>query len=239
LPCRVTTLTGCRFYLGADPVDDWILEHVSRTLVEVYFPESLKRLPEDFLFLEVGAHHGFVTVELLRRFPKARVIAVEPNPEAVRILRRNLGANGMLNRVEIVEAGIGAKDGNGCLKPSAHGSWGDTVEEIHRNGSGIPVPLLTVPSILKGRKPDVVKSNAEGAEYELFPQIFSNGIHPQLVILMPHAIRGQIDALRALLAGEGYSIYDLGTGDAESPHWHCTYRSGNESNSTFSEHAGG
>ena len=222
LNCWVTLQTGSRFYLANDPVDDWILEHVSRSLVEVYFPELLKQFPKDFLFLEVGAHHGFVTVEILRRFPKARIIAVEPNPIAVKFLKRNLNANGFLDRVEIVEAGIGAGDQSGFLKFSTDGSWGDTIEKSEPYSLGLRVPLLKVDSILKGRIPDVVKSNAEGAEYELIPQLLSLGIKPKLIILMPHGSRGSIAKINALLKREGYSIFDLGTGDSESPHWHCT-----------------
>lgn len=213
LPCWVTSTTGSRFYLSKDPVDDWILYDVLDSLTELYFPPELDQLPADMLMLDVGAHHGFIAVELLRRYPQAHLIAVEPNPMAVRLLKKNLQANSLLGRVDIIEAGISQQSGWGQLKLDESGSWGDSLTNdlIGINDKSISVQTLTVNDILNGSQPRFVKSNAEGAEFSLFPQLFVESIFPEIIILLAHPEHGAVDDLLAECKSNGYIMRDVGS----------------------------
>src|SRR3990167_6601223 len=57
--------------------------------------------------LDIGAHIGGVTLALLLDNPDVHVIAVEPLPENVALLRRNLRVNGIEDRCTIIEGAAG------------------------------------------------------------------------------------------------------------------------------------
>src|SRR5262249_52645328 len=152
----------------------------------------LPEMPEEgSLILDVGAHHGLYAVEALRRYRWARLIAVEPNPRACRLIAENLAANDFLHRAEIVEAGIGDKVGTAFLEKGKSGSQADrtitaeATERSHRTGKTV-VRTLPIKDVLRDRSPYMVKCNAEGAEYEVFPQLFSMSVFPKVIVLMLH-----------------------------------------------------
>lgn len=58
---------------------------------------------------DVGAHIGGVTVGLALDNPELRVIAVEPVPDNAALLRENVEANGVGDRVTVIEGAAGGK----------------------------------------------------------------------------------------------------------------------------------
>lgn len=50
---------------------------------------------KDTVIFDLGANEGFYTLKAREMAPKAKIIAVEPNPSAFRILKRNIAANGL------------------------------------------------------------------------------------------------------------------------------------------------
>ena len=222
-PLWIRTRAGTRIYLGADPIDDAVLLHVMRDATSVYFPADCE-VPPDALVLDVGAHHGVYATEILRRRPGARLIAVEPNPEARVYFARNLRGNGMFDRVEYVEAGLSDRTGAGRLWLGAE-SWDhSTVTPSNEAGStGIPVRLVSTADVLRGRHPYLVKLNAEGAEFEVVRDLFANGVRPQWIILMIHPGSGSESALRDLVANAGYDIRSA-DGRRDSSRLHCRLR---------------
>ena len=57
--------------------------------------------------LDIGAHVGTIAIALLADNPECRVIAVEPLPENVEMIRRNVEANGFEDRCEVVWGAFG------------------------------------------------------------------------------------------------------------------------------------
>src|SRR5262245_30778004 len=123
LPTTVTLRTGERYHLSQDTLADRIIEETFGLYHRLYFPPNLAVVPEDGWILDVGAHHGVYTISMLTRFPRARAIAVEPAPDAIRALKRNIAINQMAARVEVVEAAIDSASGSGSLLLSEYGSW--------------------------------------------------------------------------------------------------------------------
>lgn len=62
------------------------------------------------LFVDVGSNIGSYTV-LASSVCHARSIAIEPDPETVLSLKRNIEINGIQDRVTVIEAAIGAAAG--------------------------------------------------------------------------------------------------------------------------------
>jgi FkbM family methyltransferase len=173
----------------------------------------------------VGAHHGIFAVEALRRSPGARLVAVEPNPIGRRLLLANLEINGLLDRVEIVEAALGARPGRAFLEFSPEGSWGDhTRPDDGASTDGAAVPVVAVADVLRGRTPAMVKLNAEGAEFEVLPAMFAEGIYPPLIVLMTHPEAGSVPDLIELIRKSGYRVTDARV-PASGSYFHCV-RSG-------------
>jgi FkbM family methyltransferase len=226
LPCMIETRVGTRFYLGDDPIDDAILRHLMHDAVGIYFPEGAV-VPPGGLIVDAGAHHGIYATEALCRSPGARLIAVEPNPEARAYFERNLAANGMLDRVEYVAAALGRRGERGFLE-LGEASWYDsTVREPGREPSpaGVPVPVVSIVDVLRGRRPDLVKLNAEGAEFQVIPELIENGILPDWLVLMIHEDRGSGSELIALLERSGYEVRPA-DGREPSSRVHCRLRRG-------------
>jgi FkbM family methyltransferase len=77
---------------------DYILT-TERSIIE----ETLRDLKEGDTFLDVGCHYGIFSVLASKLVgPKGRVIAVEPHPESLQVLRENLVANHCKN-VNVLE----------------------------------------------------------------------------------------------------------------------------------------
>lgn len=83
--------------------NDWNTLSASLTQDEY----GLKPLHLSGTAIDVGAYLGGVTVALAMDNPDLRVIAVEPVPPNVELLRRNVTLNGLDSRVEVIEAAIG------------------------------------------------------------------------------------------------------------------------------------
>lgn len=85
-------------------------------------------------FIDVGANIGTTTVAAICTFGASDVVAVEPSPDNLRFLRANVAANGVAERVEVVQAVLSDHSGTCVLELSGQNS-GD-----HRVRTGAPAP---------------------------------------------------------------------------------------------------
>lgn len=79
--------------------------------------------------LDVGAHIGGVTVMLGLDHPDVRVVAVEALPENVELLARNVAANGLAERVTVMNAAASSAAGPVAI---AYGTEANEFERQHR-----------------------------------------------------------------------------------------------------------
>jgi FkbM family methyltransferase len=118
--------------------------------------------------VDVGAHVGTFTVWAARRAPKARILAVEPNPRTFALLQQNIRDNGLENRVTAVNAAVAGEEGSGTLELVDH-SLGT---RLARAAPGsVAVELVTIESLLAKAamdNVDMLKIDCEGMEYEVF-----------------------------------------------------------------------
>ena len=220
VPLILTSRTGIRCELGDDPVDDAIFAHVHGGSSILYFPPLPNGEP-DGLILDVGAHHGIYAMEALRRYPQCDLIAVEPDPAACTKIEANARLNNLSSRIEIVGAGLAGADGQGSLVMDAHGSWASRTRAADTGStSDVRVELKTLASILRGRRVAIVKSNAEGAEFALVPQLIAGGHRPRLIVLMAHPEAGSPDELVRMLSAVGYHVRDADA-PARGCRFHC------------------
>jgi FkbM family methyltransferase len=150
-------------YLGFDYLMD------SNTVFGYYLHTFEPRTAELLLgsgggdvFIDVGANVGQYCIPLSRQF--RRVIAVEPNPTALEVLRQNLRRNGIVN-IEIVPLAVAQKKGRVMLRRGGF----LTTWSIRRPGeAGVEVASVPLDDVMKDiEKVDLLKVDIEGAENDV------------------------------------------------------------------------
>jgi FkbM family methyltransferase len=221
-PVMLTTATGLRLRVTADPVDEQIAHHLLGSSRSDYFPQSEQPVPNAPCILDIGAHHGLYAAAALHEYPGSRIVCVEPSRDAVPALRANLDANGFASRARIVTAALAPASGTANLQHTSDGSWGFSLYEEAADAVGSePVQLRTLAEILDADRPEIVKCNAEGAEYAFIEQLATTDLRPVLIVLMVHPAFGDMDAMLATTTAMGYSV--TRTGIEERPAfqlWH-------------------
>lgn len=114
------------------------------------------------LFVDVGAWIGPVTLWAMEH--TSNIIAIEPDPIALDELHGNCST------VEIWDGAVTASDvgiAHLAANPKDGGFYGDSMSRLAT--TGVPVPAWTLPAILHGRIPKLVKIDIEGGEVDLAP----------------------------------------------------------------------
>ena len=203
----------------SDFLDAKIIHSVTSRDHDIYFPSAVGDPEEVTLVLEVGAHHGIYTAVAAEEYPNARIIAVEPSLDALLALRNQIAANSLVSRVEVIPAAISDSAGLAVLSHEPSGSWGATLHEPDAVTFSESVVTLTLADVLRGRVVDVLKSNAEGAEFALVGQLELQEHKPRVVVMAVHPDYGDEDALRERMTAMGYSVETAI--DGHHPVWSC------------------
>lgn len=126
--------------------------------------------PRNGVIVDIGANIGAFTVDCAARFPSVTIDAYEPNPHTYRLLRQNIEANGLQDRVRTYPEAVGREAG--VLKLwTGHGTIAATAYANPAEARGLSVEcrvvdLATVFARTR-RRIDLVKIDAEGAEADI------------------------------------------------------------------------
>ena len=162
---------GFKPYLTAMAVGDcrfrfWIADRVGQAWYlgnqslspEIVFTRAMLHL-DDVVF-EVGAHHGFMTLQLAQMVgPNGIVVAFEASPHNAEILGRNLAANAVTN-VTVEAQAVGATVGRASISQDYNASvvvTGDAQREVG----------LTTLDTFAHLRPTMLKIDVEGYEVEV------------------------------------------------------------------------
>ena len=111
--------------------------------------------------LDLGANIGVSALFFRRRFPSARIVAIEASPSLIPILKRNTRE---LN-VEVHHLAVARSEGTVYFQESKE-SWAGTT--VTQRPSAAAVPAVTLDSLLLDSV-DLVKISIEGAEFDILP----------------------------------------------------------------------
>jgi FkbM family methyltransferase len=164
---RTTTAIGDTFDIDLSSTLEWQLWTFGGW--ERHFAELFRHLirPGDRC-IDVGANIGVHTVRLARLAgPDGEVIAVEPDPDVLRRMRRNVALNNVAN-VRIVNAAASDRKGDMQLyRPNP----GDTnraraslLHHAYLTGASASVPVVTLDEVSDGAPVALVKIDVEGHE---------------------------------------------------------------------------
>ena len=116
------------------------------------------------LFVDVGANLGRYEVLLGKNYE--RIIAIEPSPENISFLKRNV-ANAKVRNIEFLQCAVSSQNGNATLFYGEH-CGAHTLMNADLNAEGLQVKTITLDTLLKREdNVDLVKVDVEGAEWEV------------------------------------------------------------------------
>ena len=169
--------------------------------VEMAFLLHLVR-PDD-LFVDVGANVGSYTI-LASSVCGARSLSVEPDPDALRALRRNIESNKIEDRVTVVEAALGSAAGTARFTVGH-----DTTNRVVMEGEigTRVVQVKTLDECLKCMNPVFIKIDVEGYETEVIAGAAATLRNPSLLAIQLETVD---ESVRAQLNAVGFqqSLYD-------------------------------
>lgn len=152
--------------------------------------------------LDLGANIGLSVLAFKRGHPRARVVALEPDPTLFQILTQNVHGNGFTDVTLIPKAAWreetrltfvpdGADAGRAAAGPSPGAD---------PNARRLEVEALSVPDLLRREAFDTIKMDIEGAEHVVLPACAGllGGVSRMFVEY--HGAAGETSALGSVLA---------------------------------------
>lgn len=151
--------------------------------------------------LDVGANIGLHSLYLSRSVgPGGRVIAVEPDPDNLKLLSANLEANGCDN-VTVLPYAFGNEEGWVGLFQSSENRGNLSIVDIDGNKDSVSVYMRRGEDVLKelGARPSLAKIDVEGAESIVISGLGSYLPASLMFEFIPQNIRAFGEDPRALL----------------------------------------
>ncbi|HEY2132214.1 MAG TPA: FkbM family methyltransferase, partial [Acetobacteraceae bacterium] len=154
------------------------------------------------VIIDCGANIGIASIWYAQRYPRARIIAVEPEPENFRILTMN-AAN--FPNITVVQGGISDRQTRLSLSNVGDAPWAWETKESNETGE---IATFTIPGLLDtvpNGRPLIVKIDIEGFEVALFRSNLDWPREIPLIVFESHdrlfAWRGTFHAIAAALVG--------------------------------------
>jgi FkbM family methyltransferase len=119
------------------------------------------------LIVDLGANIGFMSLYFAKNWPKARIIAVEPDEGNFRLLKAN--SEGM-SGITPIEGAVASQNGAVQIANPHDEAWALRTERVNSIGpNSIPAySMRTLMGLAPEAQPFIVKINIEGFESELF-----------------------------------------------------------------------
>lgn len=170
-------------------------------------------------FVDVGANHGLVSLALARRHPQLEVWAFEPDKPAFGRFQRNLVLNpDLAGRIHPFESAVGDRVGAAAFhRPDAQNPEVGSLLSASTPENTVEVAITTLDAFFaeRGRGPDVVKIDVEGAELQVLRgmrRLFAAGA-PRTLLIEVHSFMFGDGApafqaeVRQVLETAGYGLW--------------------------------
>jgi len=188
-------------FFVADAEDEIQQHHFDGRFYEAEDLELIERKFTGGVFLDIGANVGNHTLFVAKFLNPQKVIAVEPNPVAYRILKCNLALNDVVDRVELHEVGMSDKSGRADLITPEYNLGGARVVD-KPDGS---FPIVQGDELINDRKVDFIKIDTEGLELQVIAGL-NKTIERSRPVMFVEVDDNNIAAFDAVLERHGYRI---------------------------------
>jgi FkbM family methyltransferase len=202
---------GSKSFLFASdrPCDGVQKYHASGEFYEAGELAMIRSLFRPGVFVDVGANVGNHSIYMANVPGCERVVAVEPNPRALRLLRLNLSLNDVENRVDVVPAAFSDSEAEFSMRTPSNNLGGTTIMKNARGNQpaeevGVCQSLLGS-NVLRGVGVSFIKIDVEAHEMEVLRGLREviERARPDVFIEVSRDDRSNIEAFFAEL---GYSI---------------------------------
>jgi FkbM family methyltransferase len=121
------------------------------------------------LIVDAGANIGCTAVFLARRYPQARIVAVEPEAANIALARKNTQ---FYQNVELVQGAVWPRPVELEIENPTGESWAFRMREVPRGAAVGPGGMkgLTIDELSGGQPVDLLKVDIEGGEKTLFAE---------------------------------------------------------------------
>lgn len=173
------------------------------------------------VFVDVGANFGYFTCLLAAHLGQAagsRVVAVEPNPDLLRLLRINVGINWSGAAVRIEPVAVGSEPGEMMLSIPEDRSANGTLAPLEAKGLALrkhKVPVMRLDDLLRDEpRVDLIKIDVEGFEPAVLRGAVETLGRPGLRLVLEWSASQMSDAgfdpmeTPTLLEEAGYRLFD-------------------------------
>lgn len=178
-------------------------------------PESVHAIVKDLRpqrILDLGANIGLYTLSALARDPQATVIAVEPDPDNLKLLHRNIIQNNLAESVQVVPAAAGTGAGRMRFAAGKRELSHLVYDESQDAYDGIDVEIVDVFDLARGC--DLLKMDIEGGEWPILRDRRFASLEAKLIILEWHQPNSNVDSPKLeaerLLREAGYEVVHHG-----------------------------
>lgn len=159
--------------------------------------------------LDVGAHIGYDTLLLAHLVgPAGRVVAFEPWPANVALLRQNVSLNGYEERVRVEPVAVADQEGQLRLHFHGHPSIPCTINMYGTDDSGLEVRAVTLDDYVKrnGETVDFIKIDVEGAGAQVLAGLCQTLEQQSPVLLMEVHTEAERACLDQLAGWQMYRV---------------------------------
>lgn len=204
-PITVELSTGEKLILRQSPTDDLDIAY------EVFVGEGYKsprKLDQSSVrrIVDLGANVGYTCVYWLANFPRAQVLAFEPHPVHVRLIRSQLEINGWSERVSLYPSAASTQPGELFLTDD-----GCKSKMVARAGPArIPVPRVDWFECIGHDPIDLLKIDIEGGEYDILADARFADLHIKAMVMEWHVTEDHPDGAEwcfSRLRRLGYSTH--------------------------------
>ena len=179
--------------------------------IQIYLRKEYEFLPEaPKTILDLGGYIGLASTYLANKYPKAKIILVEPDPDNYVIAKLN--SRQFLN-IDCLNFGIWSKECDLTISAKVGGDWGIMLREISEDEQVSPrIRAKSIIDIMNSRQIeyiDFLKIDIEGSEKEIFShpnakewirrsKLISCELHDSMV-------EGCSNAFHNAICGEGFT----------------------------------
>lgn len=189
-------------------------------------------LPKGGIVYDIGAHIGTFAIPLAQHVgEQGHVFAFEGSPDTFDVLRQNIDANGLTDRVT-PSMGIIAGPGETRFAQKRKGERRETTQFVS-NESGDMASRTLDAIVATASSPDFIKIDVEGMEYE----VITGGVDMisecrPMILFEANGSPQSVKGLVGLLRSHGYEIFtNVGDRHGRRPRWrvgavkcYCNYR---------------
>lgn len=163
---------GLRFKLDSVNGTDFVARQMAASEFERPMPDVFCKLVRQHpgLFLDIGANNGIYSILACLTHIRVRVMAFEPFPPVLKVLRRNIAANKLRRRIAVQECALSDKAGAAPLHiPDVNHGLLDTScslqPDFQPSSRTVSVAVKRLDDIALPASPKIMKIDIEGHEF--------------------------------------------------------------------------